>query len=361
MDIYFITIAALIVGSSIALAFVFSKNNLFNLRVVLAITGSSVVVTLLFPVIFGIFSNLSSLFSSKFGIILSYLASFIIYFVLIFFFSLFISSFISDERSESIEESIKCLASKVGWQKLCYATGSWLKPAEDGQYTEIPDVSPADTEQGKNILEKSVDSEQNTDKMGLGEIGHNNPKIDNIVEILEIYDVLKNPEDVNAMDETLVADSEAGYAEVNLVFEDEAMFFSDETEATVESAAESVAYAETQVAVEQTYLESPKGNMQEYTDHDLSEESSVEDLINEAFRLKEKGDLEGAIIYYMYALDKEPEKDLVFLVVLDICVLYKTLGQIELAREILKSYVDNYGDLMDEAVKYEIEKNLSYA
>ena len=66
----------------------------------------------------------------------------------------------------------------------------------------------------------------------------------------------------------------------------------------------------------------------ENTLHD-SGSLTIEECIEEAFRLKALGDFEGAIIYHMYALDKKPEKDLTFWIVLDICVMYKSLGQRE--------------------------------
>lgn len=89
-----------------------------------------------------------------------------------------------------------------------------------------------------------------------------------------------------------------------------------------------------------------------------SEKLGIEECIDKAFSLKEENKAESAILYYMYALDKKPGKDLAFLIVLDICVLYKDLGQKEMALDILNSYYDIYGDVMDISVKEEIEKNL---
>jgi tetratricopeptide (TPR) repeat protein len=100
------------------------------------------------------------------------------------------------------------------------------------------------------------------------------------------------------------------------------------------------------------------GNIEEQTISKASEDLGIAQYIDEAFRLKGLGDFEGAILYYMYALDKNPDKDAVFWIVLDTCVLYKELGQIGLAKEILESYVSSYGDLMDVAVRAEIESNL---
>ncbi len=85
---------------------------------------------------------------------------------------------------------------------------------------------------------------------------------------------------------------------------------------------------------------------------------TIEECIEEAFKLKATDDVEGAILYFMDALDKKPRKELTFWIVLDICVLYKNLGQVEFAYDILNSYHDAFGDLMDASVKEEIESNL---
>lgn len=89
-----------------------------------------------------------------------------------------------------------------------------------------------------------------------------------------------------------------------------------------------------------------------------SENMGLDECIEKAFMLKENNDAESAILYHMYALDKKPGKDLAFWIVLDICVMYKELGQREMAFDILNSYYEVYGDVMDISVKEEIEKNL---
>ena len=86
---------------------------------------------------------------------------------------------------------------------------------------------------------------------------------------------------------------------------------------------------------------------------------TIEECITEAFRLKEEGDFEGAILYFMYALDKKPQKELTFWIILDICVMYKSLGQHDLALEILNSYYKIYGDMMGTLVRDEIIRNLT--
>jgi hypothetical protein len=84
----------------------------------------------------------------------------------------------------------------------------------------------------------------------------------------------------------------------------------------------------------------------------------LDEYINEAFNLKASGDFEGAIVNYMYALEQKPEDDLVFWLVLDICTLYKQLGKVDLAKNILEGYISEYGRIMNKDVKAEIEKNL---
>lgn len=90
-----------------------------------------------------------------------------------------------------------------------------------------------------------------------------------------------------------------------------------------------------------------------------SEDLSLRDCIDKACDLRDNGDAEAAAQYFMYALDRKPDKDLTFWIVLDICVLYKSLGQRGLAEEILNSYYDNFSDIMDVSVKEEILLNIN--
>lgn len=92
--------------------------------------------------------------------------------------------------------------------------------------------------------------------------------------------------------------------------------------------------------------------------NDIMQNKSLDEIIDEGFKLKKQGDYEGAIINFLYALDNRPADDVARLIVLDICVMYKQLGQVELAKKVLDSYIAEYGIVMDEALKYEIELNL---
>jgi tetratricopeptide (TPR) repeat protein len=85
---------------------------------------------------------------------------------------------------------------------------------------------------------------------------------------------------------------------------------------------------------------------------------TIDECIAEAFTRKETGDLEGAVQHFIEALDRNPHRELAFWIVLDICVLYKDLGQVDLAYDILNGYHEAFGDMMDASVKTEIENNL---
>lgn len=291
MYIYFVAVFSVVIVTSALLLLVFRRAKLLNYRMVLAIALSSVLSGLLFPGLFNVVSR------SKPGVVnipelfFVLLSTLVLYIVLAFILGIAISLVIpevsfkaagsagnagkagkpvetveTDDRDE--HEAVVVENTGTGDNYLADIYSKQI--AENG----IKDANIEDIAQDEeNNLEKSVDSEENIDKMGIETVSDNNPKEDGL------------------------------------------------------KAAENL---------------------------------SISECVDEAFRLKELGDLEGAILYYMYALDKNPDKDLVFWVVLDICVLYKSLGQIDLAQEILSSYVESYSDVMDVSIKDEIERNLSY-
>jgi len=57
-------------------------------------------------------------------------------------------------------------------------------------------------------------------------------------------------------------------------------------------------------------------------------------------------------------LEKKPDDQLILWIVVDICSLYKQLGQNELARETMESYMNTYGTSLDPAMKEELLKNI---
>lgn len=87
-------------------------------------------------------------------------------------------------------------------------------------------------------------------------------------------------------------------------------------------------------------------------------ELSAGSLVMKAFESKDRGRKDTAVEYYLKALEQRPDREMIFWIVLDVCTLYKQLGLMELARNILEGMVDKYGSIIQPEIKEEIIKNL---
>jgi hypothetical protein len=87
-------------------------------------------------------------------------------------------------------------------------------------------------------------------------------------------------------------------------------------------------------------------------------ELSLHETIEKAFLLKQKGDEMEAAVLYTSALDKMPDDETAFWIVLDICVIYKNAGKADLAEDILLTYIEEFENLMSETVKDQILQSL---
>jgi tetratricopeptide (TPR) repeat protein len=247
MHTYALAAVAIVILSSMVLAYILKRNNLFNIRLFLSAVVSSIVVSLLFPFLLGRIYGSAGFITSESGIIPAFLIAFLIYLILLFVISFLISFFISDKKLNQVFSN-----------------------------------------RGMGFFQKAYDEVSSILGQQLRSI---------------ISPTFQKPDDEN----------------------EETRLF------------------------EQT--------KEETRSHDLME-LNINECIDEAFRLKEQGDFEGAILYYMYALDKNPDKGLTFWIVLDVCTMYKFLGQVELSRGILEEYLRNYSEIMDKSLIAEIKKNL---
>lgn len=94
-------------------------------------------------------------------------------------------------------------------------------------------------------------------------------------------------------------------------------------------------------------------------EEDLEEETlDADTLVMKAFKCKESGKKAQAIEYYIDALQYNPDKGMIFWIVLDVCTLYKQLGLNDLAVAILEGTVAQYGDIIRPEIKVEIMNNL---
>ncbi len=87
-------------------------------------------------------------------------------------------------------------------------------------------------------------------------------------------------------------------------------------------------------------------------------ELSAGSLVMKAFESKDRGRKDTAVEYYLKALEQRPDREMIFWIVLDVCTLYKQLGLMELARNILEGMVDKYGTIIQPEIKEEIINNL---
>lgn len=88
-------------------------------------------------------------------------------------------------------------------------------------------------------------------------------------------------------------------------------------------------------------------------------ERAIEELIDKAFELKKEGKSIEAVELYIRALEKRPEEQTALWIVIDICTIYKQLGQEQLSNEMIKSYLETAGEGLDQQIKEEIMNNFN--
>lgn len=102
----------------------------------------------------------------------------------------------------------------------------------------------------------------------------------------------------------------------------------------------------------------PSGTAADTETTDKSQtEITVEQYIDFAFKAKKEGRFMEAVEYYIKALEKKPEEQLILWIIIDVCSLYKELGQESLAKEMIESYFETIGDSISPEVRNDISKN----
>lgn len=351
MFLYSVIVVAVVALASAVFMHLFKLHKLLSMSVLLAIAASTMVTGILFPLIWGSVMNWSAGTAAPVpvSILGTFTIALLIFLALLLVLTVLISSLVTEKNMTRL--SGKFAFAAIGrtaarlqvlrtWVYPIHRHSRKSEPAEEKSETfpetasAVEDAIPSeDTAEGKNILEKSVDTNENLDTMGveccsnIGQIGE------------ETEQNGKNEPDkpmpfaengIHAVDDD----------EMALPYEDITPYISPLSEILPEPS-ELVAVTE---------------DVDTHTDE--ASGASVESQIERAFSLKEAGDLEGALLCYMQALDKLPDDELVFWIILDTCVIYKTLGQVELARDILHSYWERYGSSMGSAIRMEIERNL---
>lgn len=316
---YAIAVICAIVVSSVFMFLIFNRMRLLNFRLLLAVTLASLISAITLPGVFNAISANNSGASEFKNLLAVMVFSVAVYILLAFIMSLIISRVVpvKPERREASEPSGTGAApAEYGpkWMSAIAAAES-TGQAESAAQAEssVPgEISAAETE-GAGTTEIPAEAEAEDEVKPADALNY----------LEQIYDNMMYDKDTEAAN-----NGEYAHKDEN------------NPEKSVDSA-------------ENTDKMGIENKVQE------SENLTIDECIEEAFRLKEQEDGEGAILYYMYALDKKPRRELAFWIVLDMCVLYKTLGQRELAYDILNSYNVAFGDIMDDSVRKEIEYNLS--
>lgn len=311
MSTYAVAVICAIVVSSVFIFLIFNRMKLLNFRILLSVTIASLISAITLPGVFNAISANNSGASEFKTLLAIMIISVAVYILLSFIMSVIISHVIpgkigKKETSDSNRTETVPVESDPKWMSAIVAAES----AEKAESSVSEEIEAAEMEEA-GTMEIPPAAETKMEPA------------DTLNYLEQIYDNMMHDKGTEAANN------------VEYVPKDE-----NNLEKSVDS-------------IENIDKMGIENKVQE------SENLTINECIEEAFRLKEQADGEGAILYYMYALDKQPEKELAFWIVLDICVLYKTLGQSELAYDILNSYNDAFGDIMDDSVRKEIEYNLS--
>ncbi|QNU68017.1 hypothetical protein EHE19_006130 [Ruminiclostridium herbifermentans] len=108
---------------------------------------------------------------------------------------------------------------------------------------------------------------------------------------------------------------------------------------------------EISISESETQIPAPEAKLEKISTEDISDAKS---LVLIALEKKGNNKKEEAIEYYMKALQRQPDVEMILWIVLDVCALYKQLGLNELAISILETMANQYGTVIKPEVKKEI-------
>jgi len=344
MFIYVVAVVALVVLTSIALAFITKKNGLLNKQMIVAIGLSSIAVSLLFPLLFNAFLNSAFFFTGALGVFIALLTAFVIHIALVFLLSLVISALPPEKEAGKLIEYLKEPA-LYRWVNSVFSKGTGIVKKLSGNHAggkplcEKQEEQPAEQGGGQALAALQAENAAAGQQAKQVEALQQTEQVETIQQTEEV-ETLKQTERVGTPQQAEQVETPQQIELMKQPVQDmEQEIFSSEKPVDGDG---NIVKAE---AKEEFYQDG---------------QSSIEEYLDKAFKMKEAGDLEGAIQQYMHVLEKNPAEDLGFWIIVDICALYKALGQSELARDILEGCISSYKGVMDSSVKAEIEKNLTY-
>ena len=397
MSYYWISVVITILVTALTAFYLLYRSKELNLGILFSITAGSIVLGFSFnPAFTFMLKALSESINinKKIALILSLIVVLFIFLLFICIISMIISIAIPKKFS-----SIDCgiyidrFFSNIKNMKV----GFFNKPAaECGNSSIIMQENVKDEYNLENKLKKPVDTKQIIDTMGiensengsflLENSGNCNNLVDEVVETAEAVTAVAEPDKANA----------AGAVEEIGSFED-CSTVSEEADVTDTDIAQTAVleqalpepvmpvWAASESAMEETGDTGPQiteqvenettitpdiANHEEIVEEIREIEYIIEEvqsnqveinarsLVDKAFESKGRGRKEQAAEYYLQALSHQPDREMIFWIVLDVCALYKQLGLTELAKSILEGTVERYGSVIKPDIKEEIIKNL---
>lgn len=345
MKDFTVIMAALILIASIVFVYILRKNNLFNVPVVLSIVISSVAMSLGIPYI------ISAVIDTGLNPALVLFILIMICMVLAFIISIFLSVFINEGAYVRIRSNI--------------GKGFIMRPfviVHRGVVSSIRNrIKPVREKDG---IQRGPERE-GTEDITCGKAHENIDTQDILVKNVDRGNIIdkisiENSEQAE-YNEQMVLNGRCMKAEISEKLDNEEADLKEQEVCMHEEIKEAAGHAGGQDDIPaDCRLEDGMEILQKepHMEEPREEELQMEEYVNEAFRLKEEGDFESAVLYYMYALDKKPEQDAALWIIADICALYKQLGQVVLAEQMLESYACCCEDEVSIALKADIKRNL---
>jgi hypothetical protein len=291
-------------------------------------------------------------------------------------------------KKDNTEESVESEYEKVDVDDLKETDENEIKVENENKYDNEPEINVQDTKEleteSEINLEDSIEQEndiktqnEEKDENIENETSENNSNKDEMPE-LKYDDVKEENEKVERTKEDIKNeiiksndDSFLGSEVKKLLSEGFDEESDDENIEIEENVSEKEDVTNNEIKVENNEIK-PKlkdnnknlqfnGTFDSIESENKKAENQANELLDLAFKQKSNEDYQGAIESFTQALNvvaEDESNEVVFWIVLDICILYKKLGQGELAKEILNGYYSEYKGLMSEEIREKIENNL---
>lgn len=387
MQVYSIITVVVVLLSTVSLFILFQQKNLKDIRYQVGLIASAVISLIMGLVFPGLVSTISADLALQ--LFVSFFLSLLLYIFTLFLVLMLVSLIIPKEKADKIlrewEEKKQKIKNAIELKKKEKEAAA-LQKATNPEQSTIPDTQseqPADIETAASaILEKEVPAQEPVieeapaaevtviSAVMQNEIPDQAPSNTGISAepAIENFGTADEPQpaplaakeelfgDVNPepmkMDET-DAGAESIHPTGDIIPGDGADLF-DNAAILLENSLENIENDEKNVDTSNIIDKMGIDMIPDRADPVSAQGQSLTEIIDKAFQLKQQGKEIEAAALYMIALEKRPDNETTFWLVLDICAIYKATGHADLAEDILLTYIDTFEDIMSEEVKDQI-------